>query len=179
MAMRTFAGFKIILPVAIAAAVLCAPVLAVDVKEVSALLRAKQYGAALAQADAHLAGRPDDPQIRFLRGLALVGMERRDDAIACFTKLTSDYPDMPEPYNNVAVLHAANGQYDQAREALEAAVKANPDYARAHENLADLYLQLASRSYAATLKLEPNHAGARARQALLREALAERGDARK
>jgi tetratricopeptide (TPR) repeat protein len=168
--MRKFASFMKCVPAALAAAVLCVPVFAGEVSDVSALLRAKQYGAALAQTDEHLAGKPDDPQMRFLRGLALAGMGRRDEAIAYFTKLSSDYPAMPELYNNLAVLHAAAGQYDKARMALEDAVKANPSYARAHENLADMYLQLAGQSYGAVLKLEPANADVRAKQALLASA---------
>jgi tetratricopeptide (TPR) repeat protein len=145
------------------------------VSDVSALLRAKQYAAALAQADEHLAARPDDPQVRFLKGLALTGLGRRDEALALLARLSADYPAMPELYNNLAVLHAAAGQYDKARAALEDAVKANPSYARAHENLGDMYLQLAAQSYAAMLKLEPNNGEVRARQALVQSAISHGG----
>lgn len=174
--MRKFASFRKCVSAAIAAAVLCAPVLAAEVPDVSAMLRAKQYGAALARTDEYLVGRPTDPQLRFLKGLALAGMGRREEAIAHFTKLSSDYPAMPELYNNLAVLHAAEGQYDKARAALESAVKANPSYARAHENLADMYLQLAGLSYAEMLKLEPDHANVRAKQALVQSAVNYRGE---
>lgn len=168
--MRKFASFWKCVPAAVAAAVLCGPGFAGEVSDVSALLRAKQYGAALAQTDEHLAARPDDQQMRFLHGLALAGMGRRDEAISYFTKLCADYPTMPELYNNLAVLYAAGGQYDKARVALEAAVKANPSYAPAHENLADMYLQLAGQSYAEVLKLEPANADVRAKQTLLASA---------
>ncbi|SFV13821.1 nuclear transport factor 2 family protein [Pseudoduganella namucuonensis] len=169
--MRKSAGFGKLITVTMAAAALCAPVFAVEVSDVSALLRAKRYDTALARADEHLAAKPDDPRIRFLKGLALTGLGRRDEAIALLTALSADYPAMPELYNNLAVLHAAAGQPDKARAALEGAVKANPGYARGHENLADMYLQLAAQSYAAMLKLEPNNAEVRARQALLQSAM--------
>lgn len=169
--MRKSAGFRQVVTAAVAAAVLCASAFAVEVSDVSALLRAKQYAAALAKTDEHLAARPDDPQIRFLKGLALTGLGRRDEAIALLTRLSADYPAMPELYNNLAVLHAAAGQPDKARAALEGAVNANPSYARGHENLADMYLQLAAQSYAAMLKLEPNNAEVRAKQALLQSAM--------
>ena len=176
MDIRKFASFRKFVPAVIAATVLCATVFADEAPDVSALLRAKQYAAALAKTDEHLAGRPNDPQMRFLRGLALTGMGRREEAISHFTKLSSDYPAMPEPYNNLAVLYAAGGQYDKARVALESAVQANPAYARAHENLADMYLQLASQSYVAMLKLEPDNANVRAKQALLLSAVDYRGE---
>ncbi|MTV41072.1 nuclear transport factor 2 family protein [Duganella radicis] len=175
--MRKFAGLNKVVPAALAAVVLCAPVRAVEISDVSALLRARQYAAALAQSDEYLAARPDDAQMRFLKGLALAGLGRRAEAIADFTQLTADYPAMPESYNNLAVLQAADGQYDKARMALEGAVKANPSYARGHENLADMYLRLASQSYAQALKLEPNNGAARAKQALLLPALDYRGEA--
>jgi tetratricopeptide (TPR) repeat protein len=139
-------------------------------------LRANQYAAALAKTDLHLANRPDDSQMRFLRGLALTGMGRREEAISHFTKLSADDPSMPEPYNNLAVLYAAGGQYDKARIALENAVQVNPAYALARENLADMYLQLANQSYVAMLKLEPNNADVRAKQALLLSAIDYRGE---
>ena len=97
MNIRGFATVRKFVPAVIAAAVLCAPVFAVEVSEVSALLRAKQYAAALAKADEHLSNRPDDSQMRFLKGLALTGMERREEAISLFTKLSADYPGMPHP----------------------------------------------------------------------------------
>ena len=154
-----------------AALMLAAPAFADEVAEVSSLLRAKQFSEALAKADAYLAERADDPQMRFLKGLVLSSMDRREDAIALFSKLSADYPALPEPYNNLAVLYAAGGQYDKARAALENAVKANPNYARAHENLADVYAQLADQSYAAMLQIEPDNATVRAKQALIRSAI--------
>lgn len=171
MHIRGFATVRKFIPAVIAATVLCTPVFASEISDVSTSLRAKQYAAALAKADEYLASRPDDPQMRFLKGLALTGMDRREEAISYFTKLSSDYPSMPEPYNNLAVLYAAGGQYDKARAALERAVQANPSYARAHENLADTYAQLASQSYAAMLKLEPDNANVRAKQALILSAI--------
>lgn len=159
-----------------AALMLSAPAHADEVSEVSSLLRAKQFSAALAKADTYLEGRGDDAQMRFLKGLVLSAMNRREDAIALFSKLSADYPALPEPYNNLAVLYAAGGQYDKARGALEKAVEANPGYARAHENLADVYAQLASQSYANMLRLEPDNAGVRAKQALLRSAIGGRDE---
>ena len=39
-----------------------------------------------------------------------------------FEQLTEDFPELPEPYNNLAVLYAADGQLDRARAALELAL---------------------------------------------------------
>jgi tetratricopeptide (TPR) repeat protein len=49
--------------------------------------------------------------------------------MAVFSKLTEDYPELPEPYNNLAVLYAQQKQYDKARTALEMAIRIHPGYA--------------------------------------------------
>lgn len=111
--------------------------------------------AAQQQVDAELAQRPNDPQYRFFRGVIL-GAENKDaQAIAIFKDLITRYPELPEPYNNLAVLYAREGRYDEARQALEMAIRANPDYATALENLGDVDARLAARSYRKALRLAP------------------------
>lgn len=115
--------------------------------EVSRLMRANQLDQALARAHEYLRGNPRDPQMRFLMGVA---QNQKGDAAAAletFTSLTQDHPELPEPHNNLAVLHAAAGRYDEARVALEAAIRANPRYAVALENLGDVYARLAERAW--------------------------------
>ncbi len=128
--------------------------LADDYGDVGALLRAGQPAQALARADQYLATKPRDPQMRFLKAIALADAGRAADAIAAYTALTEEYPELPEPYNNLAVLHAGAGHLDKARAALEAAVRANPAYAVAHENLGDIHARLAEQSWARALQLD-------------------------
>lgn len=116
--------------------------------DVNALLRDGQAQKALDQADAYIRQNPRDPQMRFLRGVILGEQGRDADAAAAFTQLTRDYPELPEPYNNLAAIHAAQGQYDKARDALENALRLNPHYVTAHENLGDIYARLAAQQYA-------------------------------
>lgn len=125
-----------------------------DYADVGALLRAGQASQALARADQYLAGKPRDPQMRFLKGVALASAGRTADAIATYTALTEEFPELPEPYNNLAVLHAGLGQLDKARAALEAAVRANPAYAVAHENLGDIHVRLAEQAWNRALQLD-------------------------
>lgn len=106
-----------------------------------------QIAAALAAVEQALKTRARDPQWRFLQGLLLAQSERQEDAIAVFTALTEDFPDLPEPYNNLAVLQAATGKLALARNSLEAAVRADPAYGVAHENLGDIQLRLAIEAY--------------------------------
>jgi tetratricopeptide (TPR) repeat protein len=115
----------------------------------------KNWKGALVQLDARLATNPRDVQAKFKRATVLARLNRDDEAIAAFTELTEAYPELPEPYNNLAALYAKQGRYDEARNALETATKANPSYGLAYENLGDLYLRLASESYKRAQSLGP------------------------
>ena len=91
-----------------------------DYDDVNTLLRQGKSNEALAKADAYIAGKPRDPQMRFLRGVILTEQKKQNEAIAAFTQLTQDFPELPEPYNNLAALYAAQSKFDQARAALAA-----------------------------------------------------------
>ena len=125
--------------------------------EVQRLLQAGQYPQALAQADAWLTEQATDPQMRFLKGVIQSRMGNDAQARDTFTRLTQDYPELPEPYNNLAVLHAQQNRLDEARAALEMAIRLNPAYAVAHQNLGDVYARMAAQSYAQALQLSPDN----------------------
>lgn len=115
--------------------------------QIDAAIAQKDWTSALAQLDARLATNPRDVQAKFKRATVLARLNRDKEAIAAFTELTQAYPELPEPYNNLAALYAKEGRYEDARVALEMATKANPGYALAYDNLGDLYLRLAGESY--------------------------------
>ena len=129
-----------------------------DYAEVTQLLKVGKAVEALAKVNQRLATAPRDPQLRFLRGVAQTDSGQQADAIATFTQLTQEYPELPEPYNNLAVLYAGQNQLDKARTALEMAIRTNPAYAVAHENLGDIYARLASQAYGKALQLDANSA---------------------
>ena len=137
------------------AALFAAAAPASEMSDINKLLRAGQYADALTRTDANLAKHPRDAQLRFTKGLILAEQNRSAEAIAIFVKLTEDFPDLPEPYNNLAVLYAADGQYDRARAALDMAMRTNPTYATALENLGDVYARLASQAYDKALQIDP------------------------
>jgi len=124
-----------------------------EVAEINKMMRGGQLPAALAKVDVALSQRPKDAQLRFIKGMILSEQGKSTEAINVFQKLTEDYPELPEPYNNLAVLHASAGNYDKARVALERAIRTNPAYATAHENLGDVYAKLASQSYDKAMQL--------------------------
>ena len=139
-----------------------------DYADVSRLMRAGQYAEAMTKSDQYLATKPKDPQMRFLRGVIQTETGKTNDAIATFTQITQDYPELPEPYNNMAVLYAGQSQFDKARSALEMAIRTNPSYATAHENLGDVYAKLASQAYSKALQLDGGNVGVQPKLALIR-----------
>ncbi len=147
------------------------PVQADDYDDVRQMVRAGKSAEAMRKADQFLATRPHDPQMQFLKGVLLRDAQKTGEAIATFTRLTQDYPELPEPYNNLAALYAGQNQFEKAREALEMAIRNNASYAMAHENLADIYVKLAAMAYEKTLQLEPGNASARGKLAQTRELL--------
>lgn len=146
----------------------CAGAQADEAADVQKLMAAGKASEALQKADQYLASKPRDPMMRFLRGIALSQMNRTAEAITAFTKLTEDYPELPEPFNNLAVLYAQQGQYDKARTALEMAIRTNPSYATAYENLGDVYAKLASQAYSKALQIDTRSAVA-PKLAMIRE----------
>lgn len=142
-------------------ALLSVPVFADDASDAGKLFRAGQITEAMQKVEAALSVRPKDAQMRFLKGLILTDQGKHTEAITVFSKLTDDYPELPEPYNNLAVLYASGGQYDKARIALEMAIRTNPTYGTAHENMGDVYAKLASQAYDKALQLDSGNSGAK------------------
>lgn len=129
-----------------------------DYNDVAKLVRDGKTADAIAKADKYLVSNQRDPQMRFLKGTAQAAGGQAEEAIATFTLLTEEYPELPEPYNNLAVIYAGQNRLDQARNALEMAVRNNPNYAVAHENLGDIYTRLAQQSYTRSLQLNGKNA---------------------
>jgi tetratricopeptide (TPR) repeat protein len=143
-----------------------------DVQDAEKLYRQKQYDQALQKVDTMLAAKPKDLQVRFLKGNILAAKGKIQDAIGVFQAITEDAPERPEPYNNLGFLYAVQGQYDKARSALEMAIRNQPTYALAHENLGDIYAKLASLEYERALQLDPNNMGMQAKLATVRQLFA-------
>jgi ketosteroid isomerase-like protein len=143
-----------------------------DYADVNRLLRAGQVAEASAKVDQFLVTKPRDAQMRFLKGVIFTEQSKPNDAISTFTKLTEDFPELPEPYNNLAVLYAGQSQFDKARAALEMAIRTNPSYATAHENLGDVYAKLASQAYSKALQLDNSNTGVQPKLSLIRDLFA-------
>ncbi len=142
-----------------------------DYTAVNDLLRTGQVQAAMAKADEYLAKNPRDPQMRFLRGLIQQDAGRLDDAMTTYAGLITDYPELPEPYNNIAVLYANMGEFDKARDALLMAIRNKQTYSVAHENLGDVYMRLAGQSYQRAQQLDSRNTTVAPKLAVIRQML--------
>lgn len=140
-------------------------------KDARGLINGKKYGEAIEILEKLSAERPREPQARFLKGVALADSGQTDPAIVVFTALLSDFPELPEVRNNLAVLYAQKGNYEGARDELVAALLAAPDYAIAYENLGDVYARLAGLNYEKAIARDPKNRTAPPKLQLVRDVL--------
>jgi len=141
------------LPFALILALAITPAHADDLAGAQRLWLAGQKTQAVEQVEQALVRTPEDLQLRFALGVMRMELGEHAKAKAIFTRLTQDFPDLADPYNNLAVLHAAAGELDEAQAALEQALRLQPEHAQAQENLGDVLMRLALRAYQRAQKL--------------------------
>ena len=124
-----------------------ATAIADDAAEIRALVARGDLAAALQRAERAAAANPRDVQARFLQGVVLMDLQRNDDAMALFTRLSQAYPELPDPLNNIALLHARAGRLEMARQALESALRNDPGHRTARANLGQVHLMLAVQAW--------------------------------
>jgi predicted Zn-dependent protease len=88
-----------------------------------------------------------DVQLMFMQARLFTEMNRLTEAEAIYQRMTMRFPELPEPWNNLAALYVRRDELDQARRALEQAIMINPKYAVAQANLGDVQMSLALRAY--------------------------------
>jgi len=124
-----------------------APAMADTVAEVQALLAGGNLAGALERAERALSDKPGDAQARFIYGVVLMDLRRDEGALAVFTQLTQEYPELPDPFNNVALLQARAGRPDLALQALQTALRNDPGHRTARANLGRVHLMLAVQAW--------------------------------
>jgi len=137
--------------------------------DIQLLISEGQHKQALKLAEEQLSRNSSDIKLQFLKGLILTRLDRYSDAENVFIQLTRENPELPEPFNNLAVVYAAQGKYSEASEALKSAINTHPTYATAHENLGDIYAKMASRAYNQALELDTSNKVAREKLSLVNE----------
>lgn len=103
-----------------------------------------------------------DVQLMFQKARALAQLGQLNEARSVYNEMTTRFPELAEPWNNLGVLYITQGSLDLARQAFETAVMNNPAYPAARSNLADLQLLLALRQYQDAAKLGSTKARKRA-----------------
>lgn len=140
-----------------------------DISKLNKLIEEKDYLAAKKIVEQHLDSDKENPQLLFIHGVLLSELGEIDKAIDVFVSLTKSHPALPEPYNNLAVLYAQNGNFDLAKTALEKSIKTHPSYATAHINLGDLYTRMASESYNQALQIDKSNKNAKTKLSLIKK----------
>jgi tetratricopeptide (TPR) repeat protein len=140
-----------------------------DIKLINKLIDDKNYEQAQIEINAILKSDSDNPQLLFINGVLLSESNKADEAIKVFESLTKTHPNLPEPYNNLAVLYAQQGDFQKAKQALEQSIKTHPSYATAHINLGDLYTRMASESYNQALQIDGSNKSAKTKLSLIKK----------
>lgn len=146
------------------------PVLAqTDLKQIQGMITEGKLEQAMTETKAILAKDPDNIQVLFMKGLIHTRANQLKEAEETFLLLSKNNPDLPEPYNNLAVIYASQGEFEKAREALQKAINTHPSYATAHENIGDIYAKMASHAYNQALELDNSNITAREKLSLINE----------
>lgn len=120
---------------------------AADLDALRALITSGRYEQVLQAAEAEMKTGSRDTALRFYYAYAAAQLGQTDKAIEEFRRLANELPKAPEPRNNLAVLHAQQGKFDEARRELEAALATHQSYSTAHRNLGEIYSAMAVEAY--------------------------------
>jgi tetratricopeptide (TPR) repeat protein len=115
--------------------------------DVEKLIKARKYQDAVGQINADLKKTPRNVQLRFVKARLQIEMRQFEQAKKTLIEITQQFPELPEPYNNLAAIAANQGQWIEARDYLELALKLRPTYAIASANLGEIYIRLGAQAY--------------------------------
>ena len=115
--------------------------------DVERLIKARKYQDAINLIGNQIQIKPRNVQLRFVKARLQLEMRQWDAAKKTLTEITQQFPELPEPYNNLAALAANQGNWIEARDYLELALKLRPSYAIASANLGEIYIRLGAEAY--------------------------------
>jgi len=128
-----------------------------NIEEIKLLLKNGKYDKAENLVNMSINNNFNDPELLFYKGIIETNLNKNNQAIDTFRDITERFPQLPEPFNNLAVLYAGKGQYRLAKEILEQAIKTNPSYLTAHINLGDIFTKMASEAYNKALEIDKSN----------------------
>lgn len=106
----------------------------------------------------------EDVQLMFLEARAHSDSGNNEEAIKIYQNMTVLYPELPEPWNNLANEYLKLGRTKMAEQALQTAIAIDPNYAQAIFNLGLVQLALAHESFAQAAEKGSNQADTLAKQ---------------
>lgn len=109
---------------------------------------------ALKEINRLITAQPNNHNLLFLRAVTQTRLEKKELAIETYNDLIERFPNLPEPYNNLAVLYAEQNNLSKAKEILQKALETNSTYSIAHINLGDVYTRMASEAYRLAFELD-------------------------
>jgi hypothetical protein len=124
--------------------------------EIEKLVKAQKYPDAINRVNELLVKNPRNVQLRFVMARLQIELKQYAAAQKTLIEITQQFPELAEPYNNLAALAANQGQWIEARDYLELALKLKPSYAIASANLGEVYTRLAAKSYIDAAKQRNN-----------------------
>jgi hypothetical protein len=124
--------------------------------EIEKLVKAQKYPEAINRINELLLKNPRNVQLRFVLARLQIELKQYPAAQKTLIEITQQFPELAEPYNNLAALAANQGQWIEARDYLELALKLKPTYAIASANLGEVYTRLAAKSYIDAAKQRTN-----------------------
>ncbi len=99
----------------------------------------------------------DDVQLLYQKGRALSALGRHDQAIALWQSMTESFPELPEPWNALAVEYVGQGRLQLALNALNMALASDPGFAPALENVGHVQMALAQEAFARAQAAQATH----------------------
>ena len=115
--------------------------------DVEKLVKAGKYPEAIDLINTRLKKTPQNVQLRFLKARLQIEMKQYDQAKKTLIIITQQFPELPEPYNNLAAIAANENKWIEARDYLELALKLRPSYTVASANLGEVYVRLGAKAY--------------------------------
>ncbi|MCW1964873.1 tetratricopeptide repeat protein [Polynucleobacter sp.] len=120
--------------------------------DVERLIKARQYQDAVNLINTKIKATPRNVQIRFVKARLEIEMRQFGEAKKSLIEITQQFPELPEPYNNLAAIAANQGNWIEARDYLELALKLRPTYVIASANLGEIYIRLGAQAYESAAK---------------------------
>ena len=115
--------------------------------DIEKLVKAKKYPDAIDLINQRLKKTPGNVQLRYVKARMQIEMRQWEAAKKTLIEITQQFPELPEPYNNLAALAANQGNWIEARDYLELALKLRPSYTVASANLGEVYIRLGAQAY--------------------------------